>query len=61
MNRAMNDADGPSIAEIFYANLLSGSHVSADDVPYALDAAVTKLRNTGLPVERWATFVHMGA
>lgn len=57
----MNDVDGPYIAEHFYADLLSGSHMSADDVPYALDAAVTKLRSTGLPVERWATFVHIGA
>jgi hypothetical protein len=57
----MNDEDGPFIAKHFYDNLLSNEQVTADDVPYALDYAVTKLRKRGVPPERWATFIHMGA
>lgn len=57
----MDDSDGPDIAEYFYENLLQREQITVDDVPYALDAAVAKLRTRNLPVERWATFVHIGA
>jgi hypothetical protein len=59
--RAMSDEDGPFVAEKFYKKLFEGTLVDADSVPYALDDAVRALRAKGVPPERWATFIHMGA
>jgi hypothetical protein len=61
LHRAMSDVDGPYIAKRFYDKLFEKSHIEADDIPYALDYAVTELRKSGVPPERWATFIHMGA
>jgi hypothetical protein len=58
--RAMGDEDGPFIARHFYQELFAHQFVGVDSVPYALDYAVAKLRKSGVPPERWATFVHMG-
>jgi hypothetical protein len=58
---AMHDQDGPYVAKRFYDKLFGKNQVEADDVPYALDYAVTELRKSGAPPERWATFIHMGA
>jgi hypothetical protein len=60
-HRAMGDEDGPYVAKFFYDQLFEKTHVKADDIPYALDYAVTELRKSGVPPERWATFIHMGA
>jgi hypothetical protein len=57
----MGDADGPEVARAVYKTLFAGESLQADDVPYALDAAVRMLREQGAPPERWATFVHLGA
>jgi hypothetical protein len=58
----MNDADGPSVARRFYENLFAHWDViTLEAVPYALDYAVAELRKSGVPPERWATFIHMGA
>jgi hypothetical protein len=57
----MHDADGPQVAKMFYEKLFEKDAISADDIPYALDYAVGKLRESGVPPERWATFIHMGA
>jgi hypothetical protein len=59
--RAMSDADGPYVAKRFYSKLFEGEVIDVDSIPYALDEAVTALRMSGAPPERWATFVHMGA
>jgi hypothetical protein len=59
--RAISDVDGPKIAKWFYEELLSKELIDADSVAYALDSAVGKLRDTGVPPERWAPFIHMGA
>jgi hypothetical protein len=59
--RAMNDADGPRVTKLFYERLLSDEVITLDAIPYALDYAVGELRNSGVPPERWATFIHMGA
>jgi hypothetical protein len=59
--RALNDADGPYIARRFYGKLFEGQTINLDSIPYALDHAVTALRMSGAPPERWATFIHMGA
>jgi hypothetical protein len=60
-DRAMGDADGPLIAKHFYKRLFAQDVITLDAIPYALDHAVTELRKTGVPPERWATFIHMGA
>jgi hypothetical protein len=59
--RAMNDADGPFVARLFYESLFDGSVIDVNSIPYALDNAVTALRKKGMPPGQWATFVHMGA
>jgi hypothetical protein len=59
--RRMRDADGPRVAEWFYEELLVNEMIQFDDIPYALDKAVRKLRNTGAPATRWATYIHLGA
>jgi hypothetical protein len=56
----MSDADGPKMAKWFYEELLGNDIIDADDVAYALDAAVCKLRSEGLAPTRWAPFIHMG-
>jgi hypothetical protein len=57
----MRDEDGPVISKAFYEKLLEGETITADAIPYALDHAVRRLREAGVPVERWATFIHVGA
>jgi hypothetical protein len=57
----MDDQDGPYIAKRFYEKLLEAEMIDVDAVSYTLDYAVSGLRESGAPPERWATFVHMGA
>ena len=57
----MNDADGPRMAQWFYEALLEKEKIELNDIPYALDTAVQKLRRTGAPAARWATYMHWGA
>jgi hypothetical protein len=57
----MSDQDGPVVAKAFYEKLLEGETITADAIPYALDHAVRKLRESGAPIGRWATFIHVGA
>jgi hypothetical protein len=61
MNRAMGDQDGPFVAKRFYEELFENGTIDVNAVPYALDEAVTALRNSGAPPTRWATFIHLGA
>ena len=62
MRRSMNDADGPLIAETIYRALYEGDseYFDPEVVPYALDAAVSKLRRQGYHPSRWAPYIHMG-
>jgi CHAT domain-containing protein len=59
---SMGDIDGPVVAETIYRELFAGEKdsIDFDIVPYALDAAVNKLRSQGLEPSRWATYVHIG-
>lgn len=57
----MYDADGPRMAQWFYEALLKKEEIDLDDIPYALDTAIQKLRAEGAPAARWATYMHMGA
>lgn len=58
----MEDADGPMIAKYVYEGLFKGGtqQLDPDDVPYALDAAVQRLRQVQSAPSRWAQFVHLG-
>jgi hypothetical protein len=57
----MHDMDGPKVAQWFYEALLENETIELDDIPYALDEAVQKLRDTGASPARWATYMHFGA
>jgi hypothetical protein len=61
LRRAMRDADGPVVSKAFYEKLFEGEMITADSIPYALDHAVRKLRESGAPTGSWATFIHVGA
>jgi hypothetical protein len=56
----MNDGDGPAIATTVYQELYRGDLLNLDAIPFALDSAVRKMRECGLPPSRWASYVHMG-
>jgi hypothetical protein len=57
----MSDLDGPLVAQWVYEYLLEEEEFSLEVVPYALDHAIQRLRGSGVPACRWATFMHMGA
>jgi hypothetical protein len=57
----MNDRDGPFVTKVFYEHLFKSGTINVATIAYALDHAVTALRETGASPERWATFIHMGA
>jgi hypothetical protein len=61
MSRSMNDLDGPFIAERVYRAIFRDGKLDLSAVPYALDAAVRELRESGAHPSRWATYVHVGA
>jgi hypothetical protein len=56
----MEDVDGPIVASWVYDAILRAQGLDLDDIPYALDEAVCRLREEGVPASRWAAFVHMG-
>jgi hypothetical protein len=56
----MNDMDGPFMAEHIYTQIFKEGHLDLVAVPYALDRAVRRLRETGVHPSRWATYVHIG-
>lgn len=61
----MHDVDGPEIAVTVYKWLFSENAkdevMDAELIPYALHAAVQKLRASNISANRWATYVHLGA
>lgn len=58
--RAMNDIDGPFMAERVYKRLFRSGRLDLSVLPYALDDAARELRELGAPPSRWATYVHFG-
>ncbi|KAJ7479447.1 CHAT domain-containing protein, partial [Mycena galericulata] len=58
---SMCDEDGPVVAETVYDHLFgSGQRPQASDAAKALQIAVRKLRDAGVPYERWVPFIHLG-
>jgi hypothetical protein len=58
----MDDVDGPLVAKMVYEELFRGESefFDVEVIPYALDAAVARLRQSGLHMSRWAPYVHIG-
>ncbi|KAE9392588.1 hypothetical protein BT96DRAFT_967389 [Gymnopus androsaceus JB14] len=59
---SMNDQDGPTVADAVYGQLFAGDseYLNPNDIPYAVDAAVLKLKQAGIPPVRWAPYIHIG-
>ncbi|KAJ7774149.1 CHAT domain-containing protein, partial [Mycena maculata] len=58
---SMCDEDGPVVAETVYGYLFgSGERPRALDGAKALQLAVRRLRDAGVPYERWVPFIHLG-
>ena len=59
---SMGDIDGPVVAKKLYEALYAGEseYLDPEVIPYALDAAVDKLRRRKLHPSRWAPYVHFG-
>ncbi|KAJ7245522.1 CHAT domain-containing protein [Mycena rebaudengoi] len=58
---SMMDEDGPVVAEAVYSHLLgSGERPRASEAAKALQLAVRKMRDAGVPYERWVPFIHLG-
>ncbi|KAJ7252958.1 CHAT domain-containing protein [Mycena rebaudengoi] len=58
---SMMDEDGPVVAETVYSHLLgSGQRPQASEAVKALQLAVRKMRDAGVPYERWVPFIHLG-
>jgi CHAT domain-containing protein len=60
---AMADIDGPDVAEDFYRYMFREPGGMGDfrDSAMALNHATREMRRRGVPVDRWANFVHIGA
>jgi hypothetical protein len=58
----MHDMDGPEIAGAIYQELFGreSEQLDSSDIPYALDAAVQRLRARGAHFTRWAPYIHIG-
>jgi hypothetical protein len=61
MHRSMGDVDGPRVAKSVYEAFLKEKALEPDTIAYALDDAVRQLRSSGIPLYRWAPYIHMGA
>jgi hypothetical protein len=58
----MRDVDGPLVVATIYEQVFGGQSefLDPDDIAYALDSAVQKLRRDGVHQTRWAPFIHVG-
>jgi CHAT domain-containing protein len=57
----MRDQDGPEVAKSVYADLFGdGKQPQSLHAAKALQGAVRKLRDKGVPYERWVPFIHYG-
>jgi hypothetical protein len=58
----MQDVDGPRIAKSFYEDIFKADSecIHPDDIAYALDRAVARLRREVKDPMRWAPYIHLG-
>jgi hypothetical protein len=61
-DRSMQDIDGPRISESLYKEVFKGNseYIDPDDIAYALDGAVRRLRQEVRDPMRWAPYIHLG-
>ncbi|KAJ6540119.1 CHAT domain-containing protein [Mycena vulgaris] len=58
---SMRGSDGPAVAETVYKYLFrENTTPKVTDAAKALQLAVRKMRDEGVPYERWVPFIHMG-
>ncbi|KAJ6574123.1 CHAT domain-containing protein [Mycena capillaripes] len=58
---AMNDEDGPIVAEIVYSHLFrKGQQPQASEAAEALHLAIKELKKRRVSYERWVPFIHIG-
>jgi hypothetical protein len=62
LDRSMGDVDGPRIAKSLYKEVFKGDseYIDPDDIAYALDGAVRRLRQDVRDPMRWAPYIHLG-
>jgi hypothetical protein len=60
--RSMEDVDGLRIAKSLYEEVFKGGteYIDPDDIAYALDVAVRRLRDEVKDPMRWAPYIHLG-
>jgi hypothetical protein len=58
----MGDEDGPRIAKSLYQDVFKSDseYIDPDDIAYALDGAVRRLRQEVRDPMRWAPYIHLG-
>jgi hypothetical protein len=58
----MQDIDGPRIAKSLYEDVFKSDseYINPDDIAYALDRAVRRLRYEMKDPMRWAPYIHLG-
>ncbi|THG93917.1 hypothetical protein EW026_g7440 [Hermanssonia centrifuga] len=58
----MSDEDGPVLAEKFYMHMLRNGldNMDVHDSAEAVHLATKSMRESGVPLHRWTTFVHVG-
>jgi hypothetical protein len=58
----MQDIDGPRISESVYEEVFKGDseYINPDNIAYALDRAVRRLRHEVKDPMRWAPYIHLG-
>jgi hypothetical protein len=61
LHRSIVDEDGPKVARWFYEELFDNNTIDAGTTAIALDMAVGRLRDSGISLDRWVPFIHMGA
>ncbi|KAJ6465580.1 CHAT domain-containing protein [Mycena vulgaris] len=58
---SMRDSDGPGVAETVYTYLFrKDTTPKVTDAAKALQLALRKLRDAGVPYQHWVPFIHMG-
>ena len=66
LHRPMDDRDGPRVAKAVYGEIFrnwkkgTSENVVLDTIAYALDEVGQEMRADGLPMSRWAQYVHYG-
>jgi hypothetical protein len=58
--RSIVDDDAVKVSTWFYGELVAHEIIDGSTIAYALDAAVDKLRKSGVSPNRWVPFIYKG-